>query len=312
MHRFLASIRRGDRQDFNAELESHLELLIEDNIRQGLNPAEARRAAILTLGSTESNVERWHQQRVLPLIDTVPRDVRLAVRRLVHEPSFAAIAIVTLALAIGANSAIFSAVNAALIQPLPYPDADRLVQVWETNPRAERWGDWASYPDFDDWSRESRAFDGLAIYRTARLRLVHGEYPDMLTAVRVSPGLFSVLRVDPMLGRSFLPEEGTPGKTDVAVLSYGLWQRQFGSDPTIVGQSIALDGRNHLVLGVMPPRFDFPREPAIVGQTTRHLDPGCSGLGARQSQLPRDWPAEIRSDTRSSTRRHGPRHAHRR
>ena len=258
MHRLLTSITRGDRQDFATELETHLELLTEDNVRHGLSPAEARRAAILRLGGTESVAESWHDERVLPLLDTVPRDVRFAVHRLIHEPGFATVCVVTLALAIGANTAIFSAVNAALIQPLPYTGADRLVQVWETNPQAERWGDWASYPDFEDWSRESRAFDGLALYRTARLRLTHGEYPEMLTAVRVSPSLFSVLRVDPMLGRSFRAEEGGPGQRDVAILSYGLWQRQFGSDPTIIGQSVPLDGRNHVVVGVMPPRFGFP------------------------------------------------------
>ena len=246
------------REDFTAELETHLELLTEDNVRRGLSPAEARREAILRLGGTESIAESWHDQRVLPLLDTVPRDLRFAVRRLIREPSLAVVCVLTLALAIGANTAIFSAVNAALIRPLPYPAADRLVQVWETNPQAERWGDWASYPDFEDWSREARAFDGLALYRNARLRLTHGEYPEMLVAVRVSPSLFSVLRVDPMLGRPFLAEEGRPGQTDVAILSYGLWQRLFGSDPTIIGQSIPLDGRNHVVVGVMPPRFDFP------------------------------------------------------
>jgi MacB-like periplasmic core domain len=258
MHRLLASIKRDGREDFTAELETHLQLMIEENVRRGLSPAEARRAAIHRLGGTESIAESWHDQRVLPLLDTVPRDVWFALRRLTHEPGFATVCVVTLALAIGANTAIFSAVNATLIQPLPYPAADRLVQVWETNPQAERWGDWASYPDFEDWSRASRAFDGLALYRNARLRLTRGEYPEMLTAVRVSPSLFSVLRVDPVLGRSFLAEEGRPGRTDVAILSYGLWQRQFGSDPTIIGQSLPLDGRNHVVVGIMPPRFDFP------------------------------------------------------
>jgi putative ABC transport system permease protein len=258
LSRLLAPISRRDRDELTTELETHLELLTEENVRRGLSPSEARRAAILRLGGRASIAESWHDQRALPLLDTVPRDLRYAVRRLLHEPSFTAVCVVTLALAIGANTAIFSAVNAALIRPLPYPAADRLVQVWETNPQAERWGDWASYPDFDDWSRETRAFDGLALYRSARLRLTHGEYPDMLTAVRVSPSLFPVLRVDPILGRPFLAEEGRPGQTDVAVLSYGLWQRQFGSDAAIIGQSIPLDGRNYVVVGVMPPRFDFP------------------------------------------------------
>lgn len=258
IYRLLAPIKRSGGADLSAELETHLELLTEDYVRRGVSPAEARRAAILRLGGAESIADSWHEQRVLPLLDTVPRDLRFAVRRLIHEPSFAAVCVVTLALAIGANTAIFSAVNAALIRPLPYPAADRLVQVWETNPQAERWGDWASYPDFEDWSREARAFDGLALYRGARLRLTYGEYPEMLYATRVSPGLFSVLRVDPMLGRPFLAEEGRPGQTDVAILSYGLWQRQFGSDWTIIGRAIPLDGRSYVVVGVMPPRFDFP------------------------------------------------------
>ena len=258
LSRLLASISRRSREELTAELETHVELLTEENVRRGLGPAQARRAAILRLGGMDSIAESWQHQRVLPLFDTVPRDLRFAIRRLLQEPRFAAVCVVTLALAIGANTAIFSAVNAALIRPLPYPAADRLVQVWETNPRAERWGDWASYPDFDDWSREARVFDALALYRGARLRLTHGLYPEMLTAVRVSPSLFSVLRVDPMLGRPFLAEEGRPGQSDVAILSYTLWQRQFGSDATIIGRSIPLDGRNYVVVGVMPPRFDFP------------------------------------------------------
>jgi len=257
-HRLSAVARRDGREELDAELETHLELLIEDNVRRGLSPDAARRAAILKLGPAEVITDRWHDQRVLPLLDTVPRDLRLAIRRLVREPGFAFVCVLTLALAIGANTAIFSAVNAALIRPLPYPEPDRLVQVWETNPEAARWGDWASYPDFEDWSRENHAFQAMALYRYGLLRMTHGEYPEMLVAVRASPGLFAVLRVDPMLGRPFLAEEGRPGQTDVVVLSYGLWQRHFGSDPTVIGRSIPLDDRNYLVVGVMPPGFDFP------------------------------------------------------
>jgi putative ABC transport system permease protein len=257
-HRLLAPMRRSAHDELAAELETHLELLIEDNMRRGMSADAARRAAVLTLGRAESITESYQDQRVLPLLDTMPRDLRFALRRLMRERSFTGVCVLTLSLAIGANTAIFSAVNAALIRPLPYPHAERLVQVWETNPKAERWGDWASYPDFEDWSRESRAFEGMALYRYGRLRMTHGEYPEMLVGVRTSPSLFSVLRVDPMLGRSFLAEEGRPGQTDVVLLSYGLWQRQFGSDPTIIGRSVPLDGRSHLVVGVMPPGFDYP------------------------------------------------------
>jgi MacB-like periplasmic core domain len=220
-------------------------MLTQDNVRAGMPPDEARRAAVLRFGSVDAAVEGWREQRRLPVVDTVIRDVRFALRGLRREMGFAAVCILTLALAIGANTAIFSAVNAALIRPLPYPAADRLVHVWESNPRAERWDDWASCPDFEDWVRESHAFDGLALYRNTRLRLTHGEHPEMLNAVRVSPSLFAVLGVQPILGRAFLADEGRPGQTDVAVFSYGVWQRQFGADPSIVGGTVALDGRSH-------------------------------------------------------------------
>jgi putative ABC transport system permease protein len=252
--------RRIVDEELDGELHAFLEAAVDEKMRSGMSREEATRAARLETGlvSTDSVKERVRDVGWEAGIDTIWQDLRFAVRRLIHEPSFAAVCVLTLAVAIGANTAIFSAVNAALIRPLPYPDPDSLVQVWETNPQAERWGDWASYPDFEDWAREARAFDGLALYRLARLRLTHGEYPEMLVAVLVSPSLFSVLRVDPMLGRPFLAEEGRPGQTDVAILSYGLWQRQFGSDQTIIGQPVPLDGRNYLVVGVMPPRFDFP------------------------------------------------------
>jgi predicted permease len=263
LRRFVRRLRetlrpwRRDRE-FAEEIETHIRMLTQENLRAGMPPAEARRAAALRFGSVDAAVEGWREQRRLPLLDTVARDVRLALRGLRRDMGFAGVCILTLALAIGANTAIFSAVNAALIRTLPYPAADRLVQVWESNPRAERWGDWASYPDFEDWVRESRAFDGLALFRNTRLRLTHGEHPEMLTAVRASPSLFAVLGVQPILGRTFLADEGRPGQTDVAVLSYGAWQRQFGADPSLVGRTVALDGRSHLIVGVMPPGFDFP------------------------------------------------------
>jgi predicted permease len=260
-HRLRETRTGGHRDDeFADEVESHLQMQTEDNLRLGMSPKAARRAAALKFGSVESAKGSWRDQRVLPLLDTVPADVRFAVRGLVKEPGFSVLCISTLALAIGANSAIFSVVNAVLIRPLPYPDAGRLVQVWETNPQANRWGDWASYPDFVDWRGENRAFEGMAAFRYWRFRLTGSQYPDMLVGLRVSPELFSVLRVNPMLGRPFLADEGIEGRSDVAILSYGLWQRHFGSDPSIVGRTILIDGRSHLVVGVMPPGFSFPAD----------------------------------------------------
>lgn len=252
----LSATRRDS--DLTAEIESHLQMQADDNERLGMAPDQARRAAAVKFGSVTTARERWHDQRVLPLADTIGRDVRFALRGLAKAPGFTAACVVTLALAIGASTAVFSVVNAVLIRPLPYPDADRLVQVWETNPGANRWGDWASYPDFEDWRREQRVFDGMAAFRQRPLRLTAGPHAEMVNGVRVSADIFSVLRVDAMLGRTFLREEGDAGRADVVVLSYGLWQRQFGSNPRIVGQTIPLDGRSHLIIGVMPPGFDFP------------------------------------------------------
>ncbi|MBI4503050.1 MAG: ABC transporter permease [Gemmatimonadetes bacterium] len=204
--------------------------------------------------------ELAHLEGSLPLLEVAGRNLRLAARGLLRESSFTLLCILTLGVAIGANSAIFSVVNAVLLRPLPYPEADRLVQVWETNPLANRWGDWASYPDVIDWNRESRSFDGMAAFRYGRFRLSKGPYPEMLTGLRVSPELLSVLRVNPMIGRPFLAEEGNEGRNDVAVVSYGLWQRQFGSDRSLIGRTVLLDGRAFLVVGVMPPGFNFPAD----------------------------------------------------
>jgi predicted permease len=258
-HRLRATLtgaRGGD--EFADEIEGHLQMQTEDDLRLGMSPDAARRAAALKFGSVESAKGSWRDQRVLPLLESVPGDVRFAGRGLVKEPGFAGVCVLTLALAIGASSAIFSVVNAVLIRPLPYPDADQLVQVWETNPRANRWGDWASYPDFDDWRRENRVFESMAAFRYGLFRLTDGEYPEMLVGVRVTPELFSVLRVNPVSGRPFLRDEADKGRNDVAILSHGLWQRTFDSDAGVVGKTILIDGRNHLVVGVMPQGFSFP------------------------------------------------------
>jgi putative ABC transport system permease protein len=252
----LNSTPRDD--EFADEIETHVHMMTEDMVRSGMSPEDARRAAVLRFGGVEWTKEHWREQRRLPLMETLARDVRFTFRGLVKERGFTSVCVLTLALGIGANTAIFSVVNTVLIRPLPYPEADQLVRVWETNPHANRWGDWASYPDFADWRRETRAFESMAAFRYGRLRLTHGEYPEMLTGVRVTPELFSTLRVNPMLGRSFLTDEGDAGRSDVAVLSYGLWQRQFGSDAAVVGRTIPIDGGSHLVIGVMPPGFDFP------------------------------------------------------
>ena len=186
------------------------------------------------------------------------QDLRYAFRMLCKNPAFTAVAVLILALGIGANSAIFSVGNAVLLRPLPYADSHRLVKVWETNPRSNRWGQWVSYPDFADWRRQNQVFEDMAAFRIWVWTITGGEYPETLPGFLVTSNLFSLLGVEPMFGRSPLPEEDQPGGNPVVILSYGLWQRRFGSDPGLVGQTVTIEGQKHTVIGIMPPAFRFP------------------------------------------------------
>src|SRR5262245_2363126 len=185
-------------------------------------------------------------------------DLIYAVRGLYKRPLFAIAAVVTLALGIGANSAIFSVVHAVLLRPLPYPSPDRLMMLWSYNPRQGFDKDVSAYPNFDDWRRQSTSFDGMSAYYGADYALTQAGDPAQIRAAIVTPGFFETLGVRPALGRTFGSREGTAGGNHVAILSHALWQTRFGSDPAIVGRSIVLDGVAHEVLGVMPASFAYP------------------------------------------------------
>src|SRR5262249_6989082 len=192
------------------------------------------------------------------------QDLRYGARMLAKKPGFTAVAVLTLALGIGANSAIFSVFNAVLISPMPYRSADRLVQFWKTNP-AKRWTEAAIAPaNLFDWKNQNQSFEDIAAYMgtdkrgpgLAGLQLTGASEPERVQALYVTGNLFSVLGVDAMLGRT--TNESETWDKRVVVLSYGLWQRRFGGDPGIIGQTIALSGRNREVVGVMRPDFYFP------------------------------------------------------
>jgi predicted permease len=188
-------------------------------------------------------------------------DLRLGLRVLGRNPGFAATAILLLALGIGANTAIFSVVNAVLLRPLPYPDPSRIMQVWHVPPAKSFPGLTlfsVSPANYLDWQSQNRTFGEMAAYGGARFNVGSGEHAEALQGARVEPDFFSILRVQPALGRLFSADENHPGRDHVVLLSHRLWRDQFGSDPGIVGQSIQLDGQPFLVAGVMPPKFNFP------------------------------------------------------
>ena len=199
---------------------------------------------------------------------TLWQDLRYGLRMLVKSPGFTVVAILALAIGIGANSAIFSVVNAVLLRPLPYGDPDRLVVVWETNPKLStpslRVRNEASPANYFDWREQNRVFEQLAAFRWETVNLTGKDMPEQLVGNRVSGNMFTTLQVKPMLGRVILPEDDKPDGERVVVLSHGLWQRRFGNDPQVIGQSLILNGQSYTVIGVMPPEFEFPNaRPAL-------------------------------------------------
>ncbi len=187
---------------------------------------------------------------------TLWQDLRYGARALLKKPGFALMAVITLALGIGANTAIFTVVNAALLRGLPYREPDRLVHLWELTPQKEFPRREASYPDFLDW-RQSQSFEAMAAYTGGGFTMTGRGAPERIQGARGSADFFKALGVEPIIGRAFQPGEDTPGAANVVLLSYGLWQRRFGGDSAIVGQSLTLNDTPYTVIGVLPPNFQF-------------------------------------------------------
>jgi putative ABC transport system permease protein len=250
-------------QEFSEEIQAYLDMLTEAKLRQGLSPREARRNALLEIGGVEQVEERVREIRMGQFIETAWRDVRLGVRTLVHSPIFTAVTVLSLALGIGANTAIFSVVNGLLLRPLSYPESERLVDVWHTPPQQ-------SFPGLDrfsvspanylDWKAQSSTFEQMAVYSDTGLSMSTSNDPLSLIGAVVSSDFFSVLRTNAMQGRTFTPDDEQPGRDQVVVISHALWQRAFGANPNIVGQTVTLNSRSFNVVGIMPAGFELPRE----------------------------------------------------
>ena len=196
-------------------------------------------------------------------MNTLLKDLRYGVRMLLKHPGVSIIAIITLALGIGANTAIFSVVNAVLLRPLTYKDPERLVSLWENVPAHGRWR--ASPGNFHDWKKQNTLFEGISAYGGSAMSLTGDGEPEQLHGSRVSSDYFAVVGVEPVLGRSFSPEEYEVGKGQVVILAHGLWQRRFGGDQNVLNRTISLDGSNYTVVGVMP-RGLYPARPLTTGQ----------------------------------------------
>jgi predicted permease len=244
-------------QDFQTELDAHLDLLTDENIRRGMTPEHARREARIRLGGTTQLTETNRELRGLPLFETLAQDLRFAVRMLRKNPGFTAVAVLTLALGVGANTAIFSVVYATLLKPLPYPHSEQLYNVFQQTKDGVSTG-W-SYANFEDLRRQSNVFTELAAVQAHQLTLTgHGE-PFVVNTSVATAQLFSVFQVQPIAGRTFYPEDGKPGAAPVVVLSENLWRGALGGDPKIIGTSITLDKQSFTVIGIVPSAFRFPQ-----------------------------------------------------
>ncbi|MBO0863072.1 MAG: ABC transporter permease [Chloracidobacterium sp.] len=250
-------LKRKLEQELEDEIRAHLEMQIDDNLKEGMSPDEARYAALRKFGGVERVKEEYRDRLSLAAVETAFQDLRYGLRMLRRNPGFTFVAVLTLALGIGANTAIFSVVNAVLLQSLPYRDPDRLVAASYYRGVA---GDYARVEDFQAWRDQAKAFEQIAAYRTDDADLTGNGEPERLTAATVSASLFATLGVAPALGRDFTPEDDTDGGAPVVILSDGLWRRRFGGDPQVIGKAITLRGQSLTVIGIMPPGFRFPGE----------------------------------------------------
>ena len=242
-------------QDFERELASHLEMLTEENVRRGMAPEEARRAARIRLGGTTQLSETNRELRGSPWLETFLQDARYAFRMLRKNPGFTAVAILTLALGIGANTAIFSVVYAVLLKPLPYAHPEQLVTAFQANLQQGVPETGVSYPNFEAWRAQNHVFTELASIQAHQLTLTGRGTPSVVDTSVITPEYFALLEVKPLAGRIFSSEDGKKGAPPVVVINENLWRGALGADPTIVGNSIVLDKRPFTVVGIMPADF---------------------------------------------------------
>ncbi len=252
---------RAVRREIDEELRLHLELRTAENLAAGMSPEEAARAARKRFGNLQSVREECREKRGANLGEATLQDIRFGLRMLIKRPGFTTAIVLTFGLGIGLNTAVFSAVNAVLLQPLPYPAPEQLVQVlknaqppWEINPEMTAM---LGVRETLAWAEENRVFSQIGAYEWQGANLTGGNEAERVDCAKVSSSFLSVLGVPPMLGRGFLPEEDRPGGPAVAILSHGIWQRRFGSDTNVLGRTITLDAKPYTVVGVLAPTFHF-------------------------------------------------------
>jgi macrolide transport system ATP-binding/permease protein len=268
----LFSNRRRE-QEFAAELEGHMQLHIDENIRSGMTPEAARRDAILKLGGLEPTRQAYRERGTVPFFETLLQDLRFAFRQLSKNPGFTLTAILMLTLGIGASVAIFAFVDAALLQPLPYTNPNTLVDITESIsifPHAD-----LSYPDYLDWKRLNQSFSSFDVYYGAGYLLNTPSGTEPVTGERVTDGFFHTLGIAPLLGRDFYAGEDLLSAPRTVILTYATWQKRFAGRKDVIGQAVSLSGIPYTIVGVMPDTFAFAPRNNAEFWTTMHATGGC-------------------------------------
>ncbi|MGB6829555.1 MAG: ABC transporter permease, partial [Terracidiphilus sp.] len=271
LSRVRALFNRGKRDaELDEELRAHIDLATQENQRKGMNAAEARTAALRAFGGVTQTREQYRIERGLPRIEEILRDVRIASRQLRRSPGFALTAILTLALGIGAVTAMFSVVNTVLLKPFAFPDQDRLVVIREVE--VQKQGERIEAPDnyrhIMRLKSTAKTLEDIAIFQTRGLSVSpSGDRPNIVGALQVSPNFFHVLGIQPAMGREFLPSEARAGADHVLILSYQAWQTLLHGDPEAVGKSVRVSDESFTVVGVLPAGVRFPQIAMAHGMT---------------------------------------------
>jgi len=251
------SLRHVD-QEFEHELNAHLDMLTDENVRKGMAPEEAKRAARIRLGGQAQLKETNRELHGLPMLETFFQDTRYAFRMLGKNPGFTAVAVLTLALGIGANTAIFSVVYAVLLKPLPYTNPEQLFTAFQANTQQGITETGCSYLNFEEWRAQNHVFSEMAGNVAHQLTLTGHVEPTVVKTSVVTPEFFALLDVKPVVGRIFSPQDGKRGAPPVVLVSEDVWRGRFGADPKIIGTSIDLDKRPFTVVGIIPAAFRTP------------------------------------------------------
>jgi putative ABC transport system permease protein len=266
----LTSLFRRERleRELDRELQFHLDMLTERHVREGLAAGEAHRAALRTFGGVERIKDDVRETWLSRLAETLGQDVRYGLRNLRRNPGFALVVIATMALGIGANTAIFSVVNGVLLRPLPYANGDRLVVLRQQQPLANVEETFFSVQEIEDYRTRAHSLDGVAEFHDMWFILLGRSEPERVATGVVSANFFDVLGVQPALGRGFLQADDAPGAPAVLVLSHDYWQRSFAGDPAVVGKIFQMNDRPHQVIGILPPVPQYPVEVDVYMPTS--------------------------------------------